>query len=74
LAASVGVEWPIATSWREAASALYISEGADDENRSLALPLDRILGAGVGVKKTFARGRSWRLNINYYDLGEAPVD
>lgn len=74
MAASVGVEWPIATSWREAASALYISEGADDENRSLALPLDRILRAGVGVKKTFARGRSWRLNINYYDLGEAPVD
>lgn len=73
-AASIGVEWPLAPTWRGAAGALYVSPGADDENRSLSLPLDRIYGLGIGVKKSFAKGRSWRLNLNYYDLGEAPID
>ena len=57
-----------------ALGAVYISSGVDDDKRSLALPLDRIIGVGAGVKREIDENKSWRLNLNYYDLGDAPVD
>ncbi len=45
-----------------------------DEDRSLSLPLDRIIGVGYGIAKQVSQERSWRFNVNYYDLGDAPID
>ena len=40
----------------------------------LALPLDRIWGIGIGMERTFNKKRRVNVNLNYYDLGKAPID
>ena len=50
----------------------YASSVLTEENRTLALPLDRIWGAGSGVAFQWTDGRIVALDLTYYNLGGAP--
>ena len=71
---ALGTKYRFSDRWAGALGAMYLSSGVDDENRTLALPLDRIWGVGVGVEHTFNKKRRVNVNLNYYDLGKAPID
>ena len=71
---ALGAKYRFSDHWAGALGAMYLSSGVDDENRTLALPLDRIWGIGVGVERSFNKKRRVNVNLNYYDLGKAPID
>ena len=71
---ALGAKYRFSDVWAGSLGAMYLSSGVDDENRTLALPLDRIWGVGVGVERTFNKKRRVNVNLNYYDLGKAPID
>jgi len=52
---------------------MYLSEAVDDHKRTLSLRLDRVWAVGVGVSKKLENSRL-DLNLNVYNLGDAPVD
>lgn len=71
---SLGAQYRFTDVWSGAVGAAYLSSGVDDENRTLAMPLDRIWGLGVGVARQLKNKRKIHINLNYYDLGMAPID
>jgi long-chain fatty acid transport protein len=71
---SIGARYQLSEDCALAVGVVYLSSGVDDEDRTLGLPLDRILGAGVGLEKQPSKKRRLHLNLNFYDLGEAPID
>jgi hypothetical protein len=52
---------------------LYASSAVTDGNRDAGLPLDRGIGAGVGMEMP-VRDYLCHVNLNYYDLGDGDVD
>ena len=40
----------------------------------LVFPRDRIIGVSYGIAKQVSQERRWRFNVNYYYLGNAPID
>jgi long-chain fatty acid transport protein len=52
---------------------MYLSKAVDDDKRTLALRLDRIWAVGVGISRQLDDSRL-DLNLNVYNLGDAPVD
>jgi long-chain fatty acid transport protein len=72
-AASAGLRFPIKPGWEMQVGGLYLSEPVKDENRSLALRLDRIFGVGGGIRRTVNERHGFSLNLTYFDLGDAPV-
>jgi long-chain fatty acid transport protein len=52
----------------------YLSQPVDDDERTLAMALDRIIGVGAGVSFPLDDARHVDLNLNVLDLGDAPVD
>ena len=52
---------------------LYSSSPVKDSNRDAGLPLDRIIGAGVGVDMPVL-DYLFHVNLNYFDLGDGDVD
>jgi len=73
-AVSAGFNWPLDDQWTMRVGAAYASSGIDDQNRSFAFRLDRVIGAGVGAQYQWGKDRVVGLNLNYYDLGDGPVD
>ena len=73
VAGTVGVRIPLRDSWELRVGAVYLDGPIEDENRTLALRLDSVWGAGVGFKRRLGKRRSLSLNLNYYALGDAPV-
>lgn len=71
---SLGAQYRFSEFWSGAVGAAYLSSGVDDENRTLAMPLDRIWGVGVGVARQLKKKRKIHINLNYYDLGKAPIN
>ena len=69
---SLGMGFPRGQyTWK--AGVFYLSPPVDDDKRTLAMPLDRMIGIGAGV--SFPLGaRSMDVNVNLIDIGEAPVD
>jgi long-chain fatty acid transport protein len=51
---------------------LYATSPIKDSNRDIGLPLDRIIGGGVGYEMPFF-SYLCRLNLNYFDLGDGDV-
>ena len=51
-----------------------VSAPVDDDERSLALALDRIWGVGCGLSLELGNGQLVDVNLNLIDHGEAPVD
>jgi long-chain fatty acid transport protein len=52
---------------------LYASSAVEDINRDAALPLDRVIGAGVGLEMPVQDYLCY-VNLNYFDLGDGYVD
>ena len=71
---SIGGKYRFSQDWTAAVGAVYLSEGVSDEDRSLGLSFDRIIGFGVGIERQLNKKRRLHVNLNYYDLGSAPVD
>ena len=71
--ATAGMNWPLDAKWALRLGAAYASSGVDSENRTFALRLDRIWGAGVGTEYRWHANRVVGANLTYYNLGNAPV-
>lgn len=52
---------------------LYSSSPVKDDNRDAGLPLDRIIGIGVGIEMPVL-DYLCHVNLNYFDLGDGDVD
>jgi long-chain fatty acid transport protein len=70
---TAGLGCPLDKKWALRFGAAYASSGVDSENRSFALRLDRIWGAGVGTEYQWRKNRVVAANLTYYNLGSAPV-
>lgn len=71
---SIGAQYRFSEVWSGALGAAYLSSGVDDKDRTLAMPIDRIWGLGIGVARQLRKKRKIHVNLNYYDLGEASID
>lgn len=70
---SVGLKYRYGEDRAVSVGGLYASSGVSDKNRDIGLPIDRIIGGGLGyampVKNCFMH-----MNLNYFDLGDGDVD
>jgi len=71
---SLGGNYRISDTWNTGFGAFYLSEGVAAENRSLSLPLDRIIGVGAGLEWAFHPKGNLILNLIALDSGESSVD
>ena len=71
---SIGGKYRFSEDLAAAVGAVYLSEGVNDEDRTLGFNFDRIIGFGVGIERQLSKKRRLHVNLNYYDLGKAPVD
>lgn len=71
-AGTLGLHWPLNDKWTLRFGVAYASSGLTEENRTLALRLDRIWGAGSGAAFQWTDGRIVALDLTYYNLGDAP--
>ena len=51
-----------------------MSEGVDDEDRSISLALDRVYGIGAGLTQKLSDGNAYDLNVNLLDFGKGAID
>jgi long-chain fatty acid transport protein len=73
-ATTVGANWPLDEKWTLRFGAAYVSSGVDTQNRSFSFRLDRVVGAAAGAEYRWSKDRVVGANLNYYDLGSAPVN
>jgi len=52
----------------------YLKSPVDDDDRTLYLPLDEIWIYGIGVERELDNGDILTVNLEYIDIGDAPVD
>jgi long-chain fatty acid transport protein len=72
-ALTLGAGFPMGKyTWK--AGVFYMSSPVDDDERTLAMALDRIVGIGGGVSFPLEGTRYVDINLNLLDLGDAPVD
>jgi long-chain fatty acid transport protein len=72
-ALSLGAGFPSGKyTWK--AGLFYLSSAVDDDKRTLAMALDRVIGVGGGVSFALEGTRHMDINVNLLDSGEAPVD
>jgi long-chain fatty acid transport protein len=71
---SAGLFYQWSEKWRVSIGANYGSEGANDEDRVLQIPLDEVWGVGFGMERSFGERHKFHFNLNYMDLGDASVD
>jgi long-chain fatty acid transport protein len=72
-ALTLGAGFPMGQyTWK--VGAFYLSAPVDDDERTLAMALDRVVGIGGGVSFPLHGTRRFDLNVNLIDLGDAPVD
>ena len=60
--------------WILKAGVFYFDQPVSDENRTSTWRLDSIWGVGLGAEYAFSRKQMLAVNLNYMDLGNAPVD
>ena len=53
--------------------ALYVDDMVDDDERTILLRLDSMWGAGIGIEWQWKPTRTLNANLNYLQLGDAPV-
>ena len=73
-AVTAGAGFPVDDRLTYKVGAAYLSQPVDDEDRTLAMRLDAMWVVGVGLSYELMEDRSLDLNVNYVNLGEAPVD
>jgi long-chain fatty acid transport protein len=70
---TVGVGMPRAR-YTRSAGAFYVTSPVKNSERTLALALDRMWGAGVGISIPRMNSRKIDVNFNVVNYGDAPVD
>ena len=73
-AATAGAGFPVNERLTYKVGAAYLSQAVDDEDRTLQMRLDAIWVLGVGLTYELMEDRSVDINVNYANLGKAPVD
>ncbi|MFC5715438.1 OmpP1/FadL family transporter [Pseudomonas sp. GCM10022188] len=71
---TLGYGFPANQGRRYSIGVLYVTAPTDDDERSLALPLDRMWGVGGGVQLTRRDGSMVDINLNLIDYGKGEVD
>jgi len=71
---TAGYWHPLNDRWTIKAGALYSTQFIKDVNRTQNFKMDQIFGIGVGAQYRWGGNRIVGLNLNFYDLGEAPVE
>jgi long-chain fatty acid transport protein len=71
--ASVGYSRPLNDLWTVKVGGLYFDSPVSDENRTVTWRLDDLWGLGVGAERRFSDRRILGFNLNYLDIGEAPL-
>jgi long-chain fatty acid transport protein len=70
--ASTGLKYQYEQDRAVSVGAMYATSAATDGRRTAALPLDRVIGLGVGLDFPF-HDRPWHVNLNYFDLGDGDL-
>ena len=73
-ALSMGVNYPLNKNLVLKAGFMATSEFVDDVDRTKTLLLDQVVGGGIGVEYRWTDNRLLALNLNYYDLGQSPIE
>jgi len=73
-AITAGYNHRVNTRWILKSGVLYVDQPVSDENRTSTWRLDSIWGVGLGAEYAFSDKRMLAFNLNYLDLGNAPVD
>lgn len=71
---AVGYNFPISERVRLGLGAFITDEMIKDENRTMMLRLDTATSYGVGIQWQTKKGRTFAVNLNYLDFGDAPVE
>lgn len=72
LVGSAGFKYQYRPDRAISAGAMYVSSAISDARRTIALPLDRVLGVGVGLTRP-CRDFVCHINLNYFDLGDGDL-
>ena len=73
LAFSIGYNRPISDRLRIGFGVLYVDDMLSDDNRTITLRLDSLWSAGVGIEWQWTEKRTVFANLNYMEIGDAPV-
>ena len=73
-ALTIGAGFPASERLTYKVGAMYLSEAVDDEDRTFSIRMDRIWGVGAGVAYLLPNGNALDLNLNLFNVGDAPVD
>ena len=71
---TVGITYPLPNRWTLKAGLMGTTQFIKDVNRTKTFKMDQIFGAGIGAEYRWGDKRVVALNLNYYDLGDAPVE
>ena len=71
---TAGYWHPLNDKWTIKAGVLYSTQFIKDVNRTQNFKMDQIFGIGVGAEYRWGGNKTVGLNLNFYDLGEAPVE
>jgi long-chain fatty acid transport protein len=71
--ASVGYNRVLDDRWTVKVGGLYFDSPVSNKNRTVAWRLDSVWGLGVGAERRFSDRRILGFNLNYLDIGEAPL-
>jgi len=72
-AITAGYNHRVNTRWILKAGALYVDQPVSDENRTSTWRLDSMWGVGLGAEYAYSDKKMLAFNLNYMDLGNAPV-
>jgi len=70
---AIAYNFPVSDRVRLGLGAFLTNEMIKDENRTMMLRLDTATSYGVGIEWETKKGRSFSVNLNYLDFGDAPV-
>ncbi|HSR88306.1 MAG TPA: hypothetical protein VLL07_05090, partial [Pontiella sp.] len=70
---SVGLKYRYGEERAVSVGGLYATSGVSDKNRDIGLPIDRVVGGGLGYEMP-VKNYFMHMNLNYFDLGDGDVD
>ena len=71
---SAGVSWPLQNRWTLKGGVMATSQFIDDDNRTRTFTMDAIAGVGAGFEYQWKDDKILAFNLNYFDMGDGPVD
>jgi long-chain fatty acid transport protein len=71
---SVGYGFPVDAKMTYKVGAMYMSQGVDDEDRTLSIRLDEMFGAGVGFTRKLEGKKKVDVNFDVIYTGKSKVD